>query len=99
MKKLKERWEVTSNWQLIVIFIVFAFTGSTSAKLSGPFVEYIGITKELGLWLYWASKLLLIFPIYQVLLLLFGWLFGEFYFFWTFEKKMLKALGLGFILK
>lgn len=99
MKKLKQRWQIETNWQLVVIFIVFAITGSTAAKFAGPITEMLGITKELNGWIYWPVRILLIFPVYQVLLVIFGWLFGEFQFFWNFEKKMLRALGLGFILK
>lgn len=99
MKKLKERWGIETNWQLTIIFIVFAITGSTAAKLAGPITEAIGITDALGLFIYWTIRILIIFPIYQVLLVFFGWLFGEFQFFWTFEKKMLKRLGLGFLFK
>jgi hypothetical protein len=29
----------------------------------------------------------------------FGWLFGQFNFFWEFEKKMLKRFGLGKMIK
>lgn len=98
MKKLKERWGVTSNWQLTVIFIVFAITGSTSAKFAGPLTEWVGITKEMGWYLYWPVRIVIILPIYQVLLVFFGWLFGEYHFFWNFEKKMLRAMKLGFLL-
>ena len=99
MNKLKERWGITSNWQLVVIFIVFGLTGSSSAKLAGPFVEMLGIDNDISVWIYWPARILLIFPIYQVLLIIFGWLFGQFQFFWNFEKKMLRSMGLGFILK
>jgi hypothetical protein len=34
-----------------------------------------------------------------VLLVFMGWLFGEFRFFWEFEKKMLRRTGLGFLIK
>jgi hypothetical protein len=44
MNKLKERWNVTSNWQLVIIFIVFAITGSTAAYLSKPVTSALGIT-------------------------------------------------------
>mgnify|MGYP003109123355 FL=1 len=99
MKKLKQRWNITSNWQLTVIFIVFALTGSTSAKFAGPLTEAIGLTKEVGWYIYWPVRILIIFPIYQVLLVFFGWLFGEYTFFWNFEKKMLRSMRLGFLLK
>jgi hypothetical protein len=42
-------------------------------------------------------RLVLIFPIYQVLLVFIGAIFGQFSFFWNFEKKMLVRLKLGFI--
>ena len=41
MKGLKQRWGVTSNWQLAIIFVVFAITGSASAWLSKPFCEWL----------------------------------------------------------
>ncbi len=100
MEKLKQRWGITSNFQLVVIFIVFAVTGSSSAYLSKPVLEWMGFTKDIvSLWLYYPLYLILIFPIYQVLLLFFGFISGQFKFFWWFEKKMLKGIGLGFLFK
>ncbi|MBC5838615.1 DUF6787 family protein [Flavobacterium muglaense] len=99
MKGLKKRWGITSNFQLTIIFIVFAITGSASAWLSKPVCFWLGITKEdWGLW-FTPVRLIIIFPLYQVLLVVNGFLFGQFKFFWEFEKKMLKRLGLGFLFK
>ena len=98
MKKLKERWNIHSNWRLTVVFVVFAITGSTAAKFAGPITELLGITTSLDWYFYWPARILFIFPIYQVLLVFFGWLFGEFNFFWSFEKKMLWSMKLGFLL-
>lgn len=98
MPTFKQRWNIQSNAQLTVIIIVFALTGSASAWLSKPFCLWLGITKdELGFW-FTPVRLLLIFPIYQVLLVLIGFLFGQFKFFWKFEKKMLRSMRLGFLL-
>ncbi|KVV16050.1 DUF6787 family protein [Flavobacterium sp. TMP13] len=99
MKRLKERWGVTSNLQLTVIFIVFAITGSASAWLSKPFCLWLGISKDHVGFLFTPLRLILIFPIYQILLVFIGTIFGQFTFFWAFEKKMLKKLGLGFLFK
>lgn len=99
MEKLKKRWGISTNWRITVIFIVFAVTGSTSAKLAGPLVDALGITRDIGGFWYWTIRILIIFPIYQILLVFFGWLYGEFTFFWNFEKKMLRSLGLRFFLK
>ena len=99
MNKLKQRWGIETNFQLTIIFIVFALTGSASAWLSKPFCIWLGITKgDLGYW-FTPVRLLLIFPIYQLLLVLIGFLFGQFKFFWAFEKKILKRFGLGFLFK
>ncbi len=100
MKKLKDRWGIDSNWQLCIIFIVFAITGSTAAKLASPVVSFLGIDAESSHWaIYWFLRIVLIFPIYQVLLVCFGWIFGQFQFFWAFEKKMLSRMGLSKVFK
>jgi hypothetical protein len=99
MKKLKARWGIHSNLQLVVILIVFAVTGSTAAYLSKPILAWCGIVKnEVSAWVYYPLYILLIFPVYQVLLVSIGFLFGQFRFFWAFEKKMLRGMGLGFLL-
>lgn len=98
MQGLKQRWGIRSNLQLTIIFIVFALTGSASAWLSRPFCLWLGITKEdVGFW-FTPVRLLMIFPIYQILLVFIGTLFGQFQFFWAFEKKMLRSMKLGFLL-
>lgn len=99
-EKLKHRWVTGHRWEMIAIFIVFAITGSLSAKLAAPLLEVLGIHAEnLSGWIYWPLRILIILPIYQILLVLVGWLFGQFKFFWNFEKKMLKRMGLGFLVR
>ena len=98
MKRLKERWGIHSNFQLVMILIVFAVTGSSAARLATPLTSFLGITADhFSAWGYWPARILLIFPIYQVLLVVFGFIFGQFKFFWNFEKKMLSRMGLGFL--
>lgn len=106
MKKLKKRWGISSNIQLIIILTVFSVTGSSSIYVTKPFLDWIGFGRDnfspdffWGGSIYLLLKLILIFPFYQLLLIIFGWLFGQFKFFWEFEKKMLGRLGLGFIFK
>jgi manganese efflux pump family protein len=94
MNKLKEKWGVSSNIQLTIIFIVFAITGSSSAILSKPFTNLVGISKENFGYFFLPIRLIIIFPIYQVLLVIIGTVFGQFSFFWNFEKKMLYRMKL-----
>lgn len=105
MEKLKERWGIDSNFGVFMILLVFAVTGSTAVKVAQPILEFIGFAREnfsedwYYYLLYWTVRILIIFPVYQVLLVVFGWLFGQFKFFWNFEKKMLGRMGLGFLFK
>lgn len=94
-KKLENRWEVTHRWEIIRIFIVFAITGSSSLLIGRPLIKFIGITKEnLNPLLYWVLFIIIGLIFYQILLVTYGWLFGQFKFFWEFEKKMLRRFGL-----
>lgn len=94
MNKLKERWGITSNFQGAVILFVFSITGSASLYISRPIIGELGITKEnLPIILYLILFILISFISYQIMLVLFGWLFGQFNFFWKMEKKMLIRIG------
>ncbi len=98
MSNFKKRWNIKSNWQVFVILVVFAVTGSSAAYLSKPFLALFGIVRNTTSgWIYWPLYIILIFPIYQVLLVFFGFVFRQFDFFWAFEKKMLRSMKLGFI--
>lgn len=88
-EKLKKRWQIESNFQLILILIVFSITGSASAWVSKPFAEWMGLSNEMmPMWLFTLVRLIIIFPIYNLILIIIGTLFGQFKFFWAFEKKM-----------
>lgn len=98
-KKLEKKWKLTFRWEMIRVFIVFALTGSSSALIGRPLLKIIGITKDnFQPLIYWILYLLIGFLFYQILLVTFGWLFGQFKFFWNFEKKMIKRMKLGFLL-
>ncbi len=99
MKKLKEKWGIKSNFQLVIICIVFAITGSTSAMLTSPIIDLIFGEIELTGILKILLQIVVIMPIYQVLLLFFGLIFFQFNFFFKFVKKFLKFFGLGFLFR
>lgn len=93
-KKLEKKWDVNYKWELIRIFIVFAITGTSSLFVGKPIIKLLGITKEnLNIVVYWVLYVIIGLIFYQILLLCIGWLFGQFKFFWEFEKKMLRRMG------
>jgi manganese efflux pump family protein len=98
MEGLKKRWGLKSNLQLTIVFIVFAVTGSTSAYVTRMLLGFMNISSEnLNYLLYLLIYIVTITPIYFVLLLTFGTLFGEFPFFSKFIKRLLIKMKLGFI--
>jgi hypothetical protein len=105
MKGLKRRWGLKSNLQLGIVLLVFALTGSTAVYVSKPILAWIKFDTSFfseawwGMWLYQIGRLLIIFPLYLLLLFFFGWLFGQFNFFWGFGKKIISRFGLGFLFK
>ena len=95
INKLEKKWIVNQRWELIRIFLIFALTGSSSVFVGRPFIKLLGVSKDnLHISVYYALFILISLVFYQILLLLWGWILGQFDFFWRFEKKMLKRLGL-----
>jgi hypothetical protein len=86
LQKLQVRWKVNSLYQVIIILFVFACTGFTVLFIKRPLFQYWFAEAEMPLW---ASTLyyVLILPVYNAFLLLYGFLFGQFQFFWQFEKR------------
>ena len=94
MNRLKEKWGITSNFQIIIILLVFSITGSIAVWIAKPVLNLVGLDKEVvSPGLFWPIRIFIIFPIYQILIVIIGALFGQFKFFWAFEKKMLVRLG------
>lgn len=94
-EKLEKKWEVAYRWELISIFLVFASTGSSSVFVSRPLIKLMGINRDnLPTFAYWFLYIVIGFIFYQILLVLIGWIFGQYKFFWNFEKKMLRRIGL-----
>tara|TARA_Y100000766_G_C18638806_1_gene474507 strand:+ start:78 stop:398 length:321 start_codon:yes stop_codon:yes gene_type:complete len=99
INKFKNKWGIKSNFQLAIIFLVFGITGSASVFLGEPLLSYLNINEELfidfylGKYIFIFIKIILIFPLYQILLLIFGAIFFQFTFFWNLEKQLLKKIG------
>lgn len=93
IKKLQDKWGLKSLWQVIIILIVFACTGSTVVFIRKPLIGFLFGGAEKTWWMT-IIYILCIFPIYNIFLLAYGFIFGQFKFFWNYEKKMLRRFGL-----
>ncbi len=89
-QRLQEKWGVTYK-QLLVILLVFALTGTTILFLKKPVVAFFVGEGEKSVW-FTIIYLILILPIYNLFLLLYGFLLGQGKFFWEYEKKFFRRI-------
>ena len=91
INKIKIKWGIKSNLQLLIIFLVFGVTGSTSVWVSKPILDFVGLEQSaVSALVYWPIRIIIIFPVYQILLLIIGSIFGQSKFFKNFIKKMFQ---------
>jgi hypothetical protein len=89
IERLKNRWKLKSAGQVVIVLLVFACTGFTILFIKKPLLHWLaGARGDTAL----ASVLYYIFilPLYNVVLLAYGFLFGQFRFFWDFEKRFME---------
>jgi hypothetical protein len=92
LHRLQARWQLRSLRQVVVVLVVFACTGTTAMFLKKPIFDFLGVDSSMAWWLrmfIWCATIL---PAYNVLLLLYGFIFGQFDFFWNFEKKFFRRM-------
>jgi len=91
-EKLKKRWEIQHNWELVIILLVFALTGTSTIYLYDFIKNWIGITPET----FFATKIIaftfLALPLYNILLILWGKVLGKGIFFQRFAKQFLGKI-------
>ena len=93
LKRLQSRWNVQSTRQVLVILLVFACTGFSVLFVKRPLYWLLGIPEAEFWWQRLLIFLLVTLPIYQALLLAWGWVFGQFAFFWAFEKRTAQRIA------
>ena len=95
LNKLVKKFQANSVKHLAIIFIIFALSGSTSLLISLPILSAINLKNLVTYYpLYIFIRVLVIIPIYQITLIILATVFGEFNYFWKFEKKFLQRLKL-----
>ncbi|PTB95989.1 DUF6787 family protein [Marivirga lumbricoides] len=85
-EKLKNRWNLKSGWQVAIVLLVFASTGFTVMFLKEPVLSLFAAKEERN-WIFTTIYYILILPVYFLILLFYGWVFGQSKFFTGFVKK------------
>ena len=84
-------FKTNSTYQLVVVFLVFAISGSLSVFVSEPILNFLNYKEFISSNIFQIIiRILIIFPIYQIILLAVATVFGEFKYFWNFEKRFWK---------
>lgn len=92
LDKLKAKWQLESLLQVVAVLAVFTLTGSTVVYIRQFLFASLGFDEATPFWLKMVTYLLFVFPAYQLMLLGYGFLFGQFHFFWEKEKKMARRM-------
>jgi hypothetical protein len=87
---LKDRWGVSSIFQVFLILLTFTITGMLSTYVSSYVFSLLGLTPEHSFWLRAFVYIITVLPAYQVILLIVGTLLGQHRFFKKFLKSMLS---------
>lgn len=98
IEKMKKRWGVESLGGLFLILFIFSITGISALYVRKLAFGWLEINQSTPFWIELVAWVMIVFPAYQILLLLYGFVLGQFEFVWNFEKKSLhriKELFLG----
>ncbi len=86
---LRARWGV-GPWDVIAILLAFTLAGLSIVQLRTPLIGLLLPEDHPG-WLGWVVYLVVLLPLYQALLLVWGTILGQHTFFWG-RLKMVRRL-------
>jgi hypothetical protein len=90
LERLQQKWKV-NGIQLLLILCVFAITGTATAFITKQITTWMALNVS-SPW-YWIVKITVLIFGYQLLILIVAVPFGQFRFFWAYEKKILRRLA------
>ena len=92
-KSLQKKWKVSAS-QLVLILCTFATTGTLTAYISRSITEWLDLDPSNDWELRLALRLIVLIFGYQFIILIVSFFFGQFRFFWNYEKKILRRMKL-----
>ena len=93
MQKMIKVFHASSLSHLVIIFTVFAITGSLSVTVTEPIIQFINLKSFITFYpFYLIVKILIVLICYNILLITFGTLVGQFKYFFNMQKKFLRRL-------
>jgi hypothetical protein len=92
LQRLQSKWQLKSLTQVLLVLLVFACTGTTILLIKNPILAFFGIERGGG-FMNTLAYLLLVLPLYQIMLLIYGFIFGQFRFFGKRKSNWCSELG------
>lgn len=93
--------QANSNWKSsgkkwldrLIFITVFGLTGTSTAWIAALIRPWFGITADTSLAVKIIYFVFLTLPLYQMVLLIWGWIFGRFHYFVQYEKRFFSRIG------
>src|SRR3989338_8770725 len=92
VERLKKKYGLTKNSEVAAILAVYSLAGMSISFTVRPLYnyEYHVAHPHAPMWVRILSYILIAIPVYQCFLLIYGFCFGQFKFFWEKEKKLFR---------
>ena len=88
-ERMKKKYGITNNFDLCAILAVYSLAGSSITFTVRPLYRYaFHVIPHVPFFLRIIAYICVALPVYQCFLLIYGFLFGQFKFFWEREKKL-----------
>ena len=89
--KLKRKWKLESSLQVVLILCVFALSGTTVVWLKSIIFDYLGVNNSTSILSKIGLYIIIVLPLYQLLLIGYGFLLGQQKFFLNKVKRLQLA--------
>ena len=92
VQRLKTKWQIQTDRDFWLIMLTFSLAGMAIMPARKLIFHLMGIGDHTAFWIKVLVYIPFIPPAYQVGLLFFGTLLGQFPFFWEKEKKLMRFI-------
>jgi len=91
-ERLKNHWKITSDFQVVVILMVFAFSGFSTLYVHNYIDFLLGVDEDSQFWIKALIFILLVLPIFNLFLLIWGTILGQKQFVIRFIKVKIRLV-------
>lgn len=98
-QKIKIHWGITNDFQVAVILLVFALSGFSTLYVHNYVDHLLGIDEGSAFWAKLLVFVLIVLPVFNTFLIIWGTVFRQQKFFRKFIKTKIRLLTKGFLFR